>query len=142
MQKDKPTHQWLELSAEIENLKKFNDWVVSEAYKHKLSTETVSKIELALEEVLVNIINYAYQQESKGSILVQCGYTDESIFSITVKDRGLPFNPLKKKSPELISNIDERQIGGVGLILVKKVADKLEYTRTDDENILNIGFKT
>lgn len=96
----------------------------------------VYQVNLALEEVLVNVAKYAYKD---GNGMIDIAYEiNENKLKVVIKDKGTAFNPLNKEDPDLTASIDERQIGGLGIYLLKKMVDELKYQRKDNENILEI----
>jgi anti-sigma regulatory factor (Ser/Thr protein kinase) len=101
-----------------------------------IPAETVGELELVLEEVLVNVISYAYA-DGDGLIGVTASIDGHAV-SLEVRDTGLPFNPLERASPDLDAPIDERPVGGLGLVLVTQLASRLSYERRDDANVLTI----
>jgi anti-sigma regulatory factor (Ser/Thr protein kinase) len=97
------------------------------------------EIELALEEILVNIVDYAYQGEAEiGNI--ECLFVEKKCTGvhIEISDWGKPFNPLKRDDPEIHTGFEEREIGGLGIFLVKKVMDKVRYKREHGKNTLTM----
>ena len=87
-----------------------------------------------MEEALVNIFNYAYH-DNIGDVEVACS-TDNDLFIVDIIDSGIPFNLLSYKDPDLISDISERKIGGLGVFLMKKLMDDVQYRRENDKNLL------
>ena len=90
------------------------------------------ELELAAEEILINIIKYAYP-DTAGSIEVSCEHHDKSI-SITVVDEGVPFNILAAKMPNTSLPLEEREIGGMGIFLMRQFVDDITYTYTHGKN--------
>lgn len=108
------------------------------AQEHGFSRNRINEIELALEEALVNIISYAYPQASEpGNAEVYCWLNHKDIFNIEIKDSGIPFDSLKKEDPDLTGSIYEREIGGLGIFLIKKFMDDVKYRREQGQNILS-----
>lgn len=98
----------------------------------------ISKITLASEEAIVNIIKYAYPEES-GDITIECMDTkDNDGIVIKLSDNGIPFNPLEKIDPNIDGPIEERPIGGLGIFMIKKIMDDVFYRREDEKNILTL----
>ncbi len=99
----------------------------------------VMKVRLAAEEVLVNIINHAYP-DGAGSIHIACapGGDGSSGLTLEIRDTGLPFNPLEKEEPDVSLPMEEREIGGLGIFLTRKVMDDIQYRREGDANILKL----
>ena len=101
-----------------------------------ISDELQFKLRLCIEEVVENIVNYAYDG-GKGWVEVGT-HLDSDTLTITLKDEGIPFNPLEKEDPDITLSAEERQIGGLGIFLCKQMMDKLEYERTDNCNIFKM----
>ncbi len=101
---------------------------------HGLSSEFVFSLNLALDEVVTNIISYAYDDDGDHHIMV--GVTlDGDVVSVRVEDDGRAFNPLDAPAPDLRLGVDERPIGGLGVHIVRTLMDALEYRRENDRNI-------
>ena len=127
----------LKLPAEISNLRKFIELVSRCAEEQGLSPERIIEIGVATEEVLVNICNYAYQDQV-GEVKVSCMLDDESRFIIEIEDAGIPFDVLSIGEPDLIDDIDERQVGGLGVFIIKELVEDVQYRREDNKNILKL----
>lgn len=125
------------LPARMDSLHAFMEQAILCAKKQGFSPDRIRDIELALEELLVNIISYAYQG-GEGSIEVtcRCDACDRLVFEIW--DSGVPFNMLAYGDPDTTAEIDQRQIGGLGIFFVKQLMDEVHYRREDDRNILTI----
>ena len=93
---------------------------------------------VALEEVFVNVAHYAYG-EGEGEVTLAMGFHEED-HSILFRmwDTGMPFDPLQRPDPELTLSIEERQLGGLGIFLVKQIMDTVTYTYEDGKNILTM----
>ena len=94
------------------------------------------KITLSVEEVFVNIANYAYGSDG-GTVSVEVEGSCTGV-AITFRDSGVPYDPLKKPDPDVTLSVDQRQIGGLGVYLVKKNMDTLSYSYIDNQNVLTI----
>ena len=97
----------------------------------------VLPIRLACEEVVVNIISYAYPDDVSGYIDVDVEKTDNRIV-ICFRDGGRPFNPLEQESPDTNLSWDQREIGGLGIFLVVSKMDEVRYVYEDHQNVLTI----
>lgn len=96
------------------------------------------QIDLAVDELFTNIASYAYAPGS-GEATVRLGFDEASRkASITFIDSGIPYDPLKKPDPDITLSAEEREIGGLGIYMVKKSMDKMEYRRENDQNMLTI----
>ena len=102
---------------------------------NKLPSDTGFALNLSLEEVLTNIIKYAYNDNDEHTILVRL-YLNRGRAYIEVEDDGKPFNPLAVEPPDIHKPIDERPIGGLGIHLVKNHMDSLDYRRNGNRNLL------
>jgi anti-sigma regulatory factor (Ser/Thr protein kinase) len=106
-----------------------------------LSAKTLLELNLILEEVVVNVISYAYRDDRRHEIVVDAVSKDGEL-TIEVKDDGRPFNPLLIPPPDLERSLEETQIGGLGLHLVHELSSSLEYERREERNCLLIKKKT
>jgi len=121
--------------ARMENLGELIRYVSACAEEYGFSSEKIGNIELAAEEALVNIIRYAYPG-NPGEVEIHC-YQNERSFLIFFKDWGIPFNPLSRPDPNTHLSLAERQIGGMGILLIKKMIPEVGYRREDQANILS-----
>ena len=96
------------------------------------------QIDVAVEELYVNIAHYAYAPETGPAVIRAEIRDDPRGIAITFIDRGAHFDPLAKPDPDVTLSAAERQIGGLGIYMVKKSVDTMEYARVDGENILTI----
>ena len=112
--------------------------VNSELEALECSPQARRKINVALDELLSNIMNYAYAPGS-GKMTVQMRYdeTNRAVF-LSFIDNGVPYNPLEKADPDITLTAEDRPIGGLGILMVKKKMDGMEYRRENDRNILTI----
>jgi anti-sigma regulatory factor (Ser/Thr protein kinase) len=127
----------LKLPAEISNLRKFIELVSRCAEEQGFSPERIIEIGVATEEALVNVCNYAYQ-DGNGDVKVSCTLDDENRFVIEIEDAGIPFDVLSIGEPDLIDDIDERKVGGLGVFIIKELVEDLQYRREDNKNILKL----
>ncbi|MBQ6731366.1 MAG: SpoIIE family protein phosphatase [Bacilli bacterium] len=101
----------------------------------------IYKVEVALEEILVNIASYAYEPGT-GDIKIEYEYIEDSrMVSITIIDEGKAFDPLKRNDPDVTLSAEERDIGGLGLYIVKKTMDEVDYKRLNNRNVLILKKK-
>ena len=96
------------------------------------------QIDIAIDEIMANISLYAYAPDT-GPVEVRFSYDAESrTAAITFVDRGTPFDPLQRAEPDTSLSAEERQIGGLGIFLVRKTMDGMKYRRESGQNILTI----
>lgn len=94
-------------------------------------------IRLVSEEIIVNIIHYAYATEADAYLML-CIQDEDGVLSIEFRDGGKPFNPLERKEPDVTLPPEERDIGGLGIFLVREMMDEVDYIYADKENRLVI----
>ena len=102
---------------------------------HQLSVETIYKVNLILEEALTNIIKYAYKDTLAHDIRVEMTLNEHELI-IEFQDDGEEFDPISAPSPKAPDSISESPVGGLGIHLVKQMADDVEYRRHNGRNIL------
>ena len=129
----------LKVSAKMENLGRLIESVSGCAKAQGFEEEKISKIELAAEEALVNIIHYAYP-ERPGDVEMIC-QVDRGRFIIEIIDSGIPFDVTAMPDPDVTAGIQEREPGGLGIFLMKKAMDEVRYRRENDRNILTLTLQ-
>ena len=120
----------------MDNLEKGIDFILAGIDDAGIDKKMLFQLRLACEEVIVNIINYAYP-DSKGSMEISYDINDNELV-IVISDSGVPFNPIKKEEPDLNIPLEERKIGGLGIFLVRNIMDQVEYQRDNGRNILTM----
>lgn len=128
----------LTIEAAIENIEKVTDFVNTELEALDCPMKAQMQIDVAIDELFGNIANYAYNPET-GKATVRLEVEDDPLaVIITFIDNGKPFNPLEKADPDITLSAAERAIGGLGIFLVKKTMDMIDYKFQDGQNILMI----
>jgi anti-sigma regulatory factor (Ser/Thr protein kinase) len=122
--------------AELERL-----GVAIEAFgaRHGLSTAAIFDVHLALDEILTNVISYGYDDDQPHAVTVRLsidGAHRPRRVQVEVEDDGRAFNPLAVVPPDVDAPVEERPIGGLGIFLVRRVMDDLEYRRQQGKNVL------
>jgi serine/threonine-protein kinase RsbW len=92
---------------------------------------------LAIEELVMNCINYGYDDAGEHIIVIAISITDQ-VLTMTVIDDGHPFDPLAAPSPDLSLDLQDRPIGGLGIFLLRELCDQINYERRDDTNRLTL----
>ncbi len=95
---------------------------------------------IAVEELFINIVNYAYP-ESAGPADVEIRELPGRVIEVILRDGGVPFNPLELKDPDITLKAEDRQIGGLGIYMVKKSMDEVTYHYENSQNILILRKK-
>lgn len=101
----------------------------------ELRPALVNSLQLALEEAVVNVINYAYADGVKGEARLSVT-ADNNRITFTLTDSGYPFDPTAKVDPDLTASVEDRPVGGLGILLIKKMMDEVTYHYTDGKNML------
>ena len=101
----------------------------------EFSNRDIIMINTALEEIFVNVSKYAYN--GKGTVEITLSKFKDHV-SFVFKDSGKPFNPLAKADPNITASSEEREIGGLGIFMVKKIMDKVEYEYINGQNVLTL----
>ncbi|MCR5586826.1 MAG: ATP-binding protein [Lachnospiraceae bacterium] len=128
----------LTVDAKVDNLSVVLSFVDAELEKYECSMKTQMQIDIAVEELFVNIANYAYSPVI-GVATVRVEVKDDPLsVYVTFVDEGKPYDPLAKEDPDVSLSAEEREIGGLGIYMVKKSMDAVEYEYKDGANILTI----
>ena len=128
----------LTIDATVENLETVTEFISSALEEKDCSMKVIMQMELVIEEIFVNVASYAYRPNI-GKVTVCREFEDNpQAVKITFIDGGTAFNPLEKEDPDINAEIEERDIGGLGIFLVKKNVDEISYERKDGKNILAI----
>ena len=128
----------LEIEAADENLEEVLAFIEEKLEAFGCPPKKLMQIRLASEEIFVNIAHYAYAPD-KGKAKVRVEVTEDPVtVSITFIDKGVPYDPLAKEDPNIHLDADERQIGGLGIFLVKQTMDDVNYEYKDGQNILTL----
>lgn len=105
------------------------------------SMRTLLELDMVVEETFINIANYAYSDGIGTVTLVLSLSENKDTLYLTFRDSGVPYDPLKKETPNLSAPAAERPIGGLGIFLVQEYSDSLSYEYADGENRLTICKK-
>ena len=127
--------------AKIENLSEVMDFMDGFLSGLIDSEKIKDQICVSVEELFTNIVSYAYPDESDGKVVISCMVLVESgtrMLQISLKDWGIPYNPLKKPEPDFDIPFENRAIGGLGIHMVRKLMDGMEYCYTDGCNEIRI----
>lgn len=129
----------LYLDATIDNLKEVMKFISDSLDYCECSTQEKKRVQLAVEEIYVNIASYAYTPDI-GKVKIDCEITKKpKTVTITFTDKGKPYNPFSKNDPDIDEKISERSVGGLGVFVVKKIMDNVSYSYKDGQNILAIS---
>ncbi|WCL80754.1 SpoIIE family protein phosphatase [Saprospira sp. CCB-QB6] len=106
------------------------------AHEHRIPMPVMLKVNIVLDELLSNIIKYGFEDEDRLQLIDIKIELQAGKLLLEISDRGLPFNPFQKTPPDLSKSIEEREIGGLGIHLVRKLMDEHSYKRKIDQNVV------
>ena len=128
----------LEIEASLQNLDQVLEFLEEQLFDAGCSMKTAMQLQLAAEEIFVNIASYAYGPET-GTAWIQVEFEQAPrAVKVTFTDAGVPYNPLEKEDPDVTLSAAEREIGGLGIFITKKSVDDISYERRDGKNILTV----
>lgn len=130
----------LRISATIDNFENMINFILETIEELELDKRVTSKLRLVSEELLINVINYAYP-EKEGEVLIRTKLNNDRELFLQIVDSGVPFNPLEKEDPDITIPMEDRKIGGLGIFMVKTIMDSVAYEYISGENILTLTKK-
>ena len=127
----------LTLKNDVREVSRFSAFMKSVLEKLNIEKPLAQKLRLAVEEAVVNVIDYAYPAEQTGDIEVNIMSDGKSLKTV-VKDSGVAFDPTKKEKADTSLSVEDRQIGGLGILLVRELMDSINYERMEGKNVLTL----
>ncbi|RKY40217.1 MAG: ATP-binding protein [Candidatus Omnitrophota bacterium] len=127
----------LVVSAKLANLSKLIDFIVEGAKNAGFDEKSIAQIKLASEEIIVNVMSYAYKG-GEGHVEVSYTFHDDGTMEIEITDWGVAFDPLSLPEPDVAAPLNDRKIGGLGIYLARKVMDEVRYKRVDNKNVVTL----
>lgn len=127
----------LTLENNLDSIPQLNEFVDGISEELGFDMSTTMKLNLAIEEAVVNIINYAYPAGTKGFVNIDASSNDMRL-KFVITDEGTPFDPTTRKEVDTTLPVEERPIGGLGILLVRKLMDSINYERIDGKNVLTL----
>lgn len=131
------SHRSITLTNDVQEVPRLNVFVDEVCEDMGCDMETTMRMNLAIEEAVVNVIDYAYPSGTVGSIDINVTIYDNHM-EFVISDSGTPFDPTKKEDVDISLPVEERRIGGLGIHLVRQLMDKINYERKDGRNILTL----
>ncbi|MDR1255170.1 MAG: ATP-binding protein [Puniceicoccales bacterium] len=127
------------VNSELCHLPKVVGFVEKVCKQARLSEKSLIPIAIVIEEIFTNIVHHAYSEGIVGTIEVNCRIrTNPRKIEIVFMDDGKAYNPLEQKDPDTTLPVEERAVGGLGILIVKKWVDNIRYTHKQDRNHLSI----
>ena len=128
----------LTIEATVENIEKVTAFVDEQLEAFDCPMKAQMQIDIAIDELFGNIAHYAYNPET-GPATVSIEVTENPMsVVVTFIDHGIPYDPLAKADPDITKSAEEREIGGLGIFMVKKTMDEITYEYKNGQNILRI----
>ena len=128
----------LTVDATIENIETVTAFVDEQLEVLECSMKAQMQIDIAIDELFSNIAHYAYNPEVGPATVRVEVQQDPLAVIVTFIDNGVPYDPLKKENPDITLSAEDREIGGLGIYMVKKSMDEITYEYKDGQNILSI----
>ena len=125
------------LKNDIKQVKDLNSFVKSITDKLNMETSQAKNIKLAVEEAVVNVMDYAYPIGTEGDITLQALYNGRKLKFI-ISDNGIAFDPTKSSVADTSLSVEDRPVGGLGLLLVREMMDSINYERVNGKNTLTL----
>lgn len=128
------------VDASLDNLDRVEELIESSLEEVFCPKKICMQVVLCMEEIFVNIASYAYENEAGDCMIhLETQYTETGgKVAIEIVDSGVKFNPLEKEDPDITLSAEEREIGGLGIFMVKKIMDIVEYSYENKKNILKM----
>ena len=127
----------LELTNDLSEVARLSAFVKDFCAKLPVDPKTASGLRLALEEVVVNVINYAFPDQEAGMVSIQADSNYHEV-RFTVTDAGIPFDPTSVMEADTTLDAETRPIGGLGVLLARKLMDSISYSRRNGQNVLTL----
>jgi anti-sigma regulatory factor (Ser/Thr protein kinase) len=127
--------------ASLDQLDVVNEFIARELEKYDCPMPAQMQLDVALEEMFVNVCHYAYKDsdEPGGCVVSYLCTSHPRGIVIALVDKGWPFDPLTRKDPTKPTSIQEAKIGGLGIFMTKKSVDDIAYMRAGDKNVVVFG---
>ena len=130
----------LTIKNNIEEVPKVSSFMKMVSDKLDIDSSLAVQLQLAVEEAVVNVINYAYPKGNEGDIIVKATADRQSV-RFQIIDNGIPFDPTIQKKADTTLSAEDRQIGGLGILLVRELMGAINYERTENQNLLTLVKK-
>lgn len=128
------------LPNDVQTVPQLNIFVDEACEAAEFDMSITIKINLAIEEAVVNVMSYAYPNGMKGAVDIDAQITDEEL-KFVISDNGIPFDPTSLAEVDTTLSAEERAIGGLGIHLIRQIMDTIHYEHTDGRNVLTLCKK-
>lgn len=130
----------LTLPNDIETISQLNEFIDGFCEETGISKDVCMSLNLAIEEAVVNVMNYAYPMGTVGYVDIEAE-ADKKIVTFVISDTGQPFDPTKEADADITLPAAKRPVGGLGIHLVRHIMDSISYEYADHRNILTLRKK-
>ena len=128
------------LANEISEISRLYDFIEEIGNEFSLPPDVIFNLNLVLEEAVVNIINYAYPKEEHQSIYLSASLHEGSVIFV-LTDTGKEFDPTMVPDADISLSAEDRQIGGLGIFLIRQIMNEVKYERIEGKNVLTLEKK-
>ena len=125
----------LTLPNDVNTVPELNEFIDIVCEELGVDMATVMSMNLAIEEAVVNVMSYAYEEGTQGDVCIEA-IADDKQLQFIISDNGKPFDPTAKEEVDTTLSAEERPIGGLGIHLIRQIMDSVSYERKDNKNIL------
>ena len=130
----------LTLPNDIKTIPQLSEFIEVIGEELEMEMSMIMSLNLALEEAVVNVMDYAYAPGTTGEVCIEA-IGNKSQIEFILSDSGIPFDPTKKAEVDTTLSAEERPIGGLGIHLVREIMDAVSYEYKDNKNILTLSKK-
>lgn len=133
----------LDLSAQFQEMDRIYPWLQKAAEFYQIPESTISRIHLCLEEIVLNIIKYGYEASPSTEGSIQIRLEAKPVHTVLeITDNARSFNPIAHEAKKTPLSLDEAEVGGLGIELVRSFSESMNYERRGDSNWLRVVFRT
>jgi serine/threonine-protein kinase RsbW len=127
-----------ELKNDLSELKNLNRYLNHWGRDAGLQADSILRINICLDELFTNIVSYGFKDDLEHIVKFTVQAADNQFLVINIEDDGIPFNPLEKIDPDFPANVESANIGGLGILIIRKLIDNIAYERTQGKNKLTM----
>ena len=121
----------------MESVAQVSSFLEAQLEKMEIPTKTANRLMIAMDEIYSNIVRYSGAKNAQ----VRCT-AEEGQLILTFRDDGKPYNPLEAEEPDIAASVEDREIGGLGIFMVRKLMDSVDYMYKDGHNVLTLTLAT
>ena len=119
----------------MESVERVAEFIEGRLEALEVPAKTAVRLKIALDEIFSNIVRYSGASQAQVGCLVEQG-----VLKLTFQDNGMPYDPLQAKEPDITASAEEREIGGLGIFMVRRMMDSVDYAYREGQNVLTLGL--